>query len=228
MQGSSNPIAVVSDDDIAGLLAATPGAVVVKATMNPCTPCELMRPVLHKLAAEFEGRMTVLEVDNSARGFCGTWRIGSFPQLLLFRDGQYVRRVMGYEDASKLRQSVLEFLEIDETEPSVAERAFEAALARAEAAMEEIMAPAQTALDPHFDEINRANQEIQAKFADRKVGPDLTAEQLRAELAAEYKRAYAPFADKIAAVSQAQEAGMARYAEIMQAAVEAFLQNGKR
>lgn len=196
--------------------------------MNPCTPCELMRPVLHKLAAEFEGRMTVLEVDESAKGFCRTWRIASFPQLLFFRDGQYVRRVMGFENASRLRQSVLEFLEVDEPEPSVAERVFEAAFARAEAAMDETMAPAQEALDPHFDEINRANQEIQAKFADRKVGPDLTAEQLRAELAAEYKRAYAPFADKIAAVSQAQEVGMARYAEIMQAAVEAFLQNGKR
>ena len=228
MHGSSNQIAVVSDGDIAGRLAATPGPVVVKATMNPCMPCELMRPVLHKLAAEFEGRMTVLEVDDSAKGFCDTWRIASFPQLLLFRDGQYVRRVMGYNDASKLRQSVLEFLEVDETEPSVAERAFETAIARAEAAIEEIMAPAWEALAPHLDEINRANQEIQAKFADRKVGPDLTAEQLRAELTAEYKRAYAPFADKVAANSQAQAAGVARYAEMMQAAVEAFLQDSKR
>ncbi|WP_395714408.1 thioredoxin domain-containing protein [Reyranella sp.] len=228
MHGSSNPISLVSDGDIDGLLAATPGPVVVKATMNPCMPCELMRPVLHKLAAEFEGHMTVLEVDDNAEGFCHTWRIASFPQLLLFRDGQYVRRVMGYEDAGKLRQAVLEFLELDETEPSAAERAFGTAIARAEAALEETMAPAQEALAAHSDEIDRANREIQAKFADRKVGPDLTAEQLRAELMAEYKRAYATFADKVFANSQAQAAGVARYAEIMQSAVETFLQDSKR
>ena len=87
-----NPIALVSDGEIAGLLAATPGGGSwSRRPLNPCMPCELMRPMLHKLAAEFEDRMTVLEVDNGARDFCGTWRIGSFPQLLLFRDGQYDR-----------------------------------------------------------------------------------------------------------------------------------------
>ncbi|MGD9883853.1 MAG: hypothetical protein AB7U95_27445, partial [Reyranella sp.] len=45
---------------------------------------ELMRPVLHKSPAAFEGRMTVRELDGSAEGFCRTWRIASFPQLLFF------------------------------------------------------------------------------------------------------------------------------------------------
>jgi thioredoxin-like negative regulator of GroEL len=225
MQRQAKPIPV-TDGDLPSLLAATPGAVVVKATMNPCMPCEKLRPVVHKLSAEFADRMTVLEVDDSAEEFCRTWRVSSFPQLLFFRDGQYVRRLQGFENAGTVRESVLDFLGVDEAPPSAAELAFQAACERAEAAIEEAMAPASQALEPHLDAIERATQQAQARLAARDW-TGLTPEQIRGEMQAEYKLAYAPFADKIAANSKAQALGMARYGEIMQAAVEDFARDSR-
>jgi hypothetical protein len=99
---------------------------------------------------------------------------------------------------------------------------------RARQALKETMAPASEAVDARSDEIDPTSPEIQARFASRKSYSDLTAEQHRAEMTAAYKWGPCAFADRIAAVSAAQAAGMARYAEIMLAAVEEFLWVSKR
>jgi hypothetical protein len=154
-------------------------------------------------------------------------RFSCFPQLLFFRDGQFERRLQGFESAGKVRESVLDFLGVDEGQPSAAELAFQAACDRAEAAIEEAMEPAGRALEPYLDAIDRATQEAQAKLAARDWS-GLIPEQIRGEMQAEYKQAYAPFAEKIDANSKAQALGMARYGEIMQAAVEDFTRANKR
>ena len=206
----------VSSQDILALVATTPGAIVVEASTTYCVPCRKLHPVLRKLAAEFAGHLTIVEADDSAEAFYAAHRVTSFPQLLFFRDGKYVRRVLGFESPQKARQSLIDFLGLARSaESSTAESAFEAAYERAEAAIEEIMAPANAALEPHLEEIDRVTAAVQANSA------GLTQEELRAA----YAKAYAPFADKVAALSTAQAAAMARYGELMATAVETFLQS---
>jgi thioredoxin 1 len=216
----------VADGDVLGLIASTAGAVVVDAGTNHCVPCEKLEPVLRKLAAEFADRLVVLEVDGTAEAFQSAYRVHSFPQLLFFRDGQYVRRDMGFKGAQEVRQSVLNFLGLDDDpEPSAAETAFRAAYVAAQAAMDEIMAPPSQALEPHLDHMDRAVQELEASIAAEAASGLITPEEARERQEGKYEQAYAPFRDKMEALRNAQAKAVARYREIMATAVEEFIQS---
>jgi thioredoxin 1 len=216
----------VADGDILDRLASMPGAVVVEAGTAHCVPCRMLEPILRKLSAEFADRLAVLEVDDSAEAFLSAYRVHSFPQLLFFRDGRYVRRDMGFKGAQELRQSVLSFLGLDDDPaPSPAETAFRTACAGAQAAMDEIIAPPSQALEPHFDAMERAVQELDARIAAEAASGAITREEARERQRGKYEQAYAPYRDKLEALRSAQATALARYQEIMAAAVEDFIQS---
>jgi thioredoxin 1 len=216
----------VADSDILGRLASTAGAVVVDAGTTHCVPCKKLEPILRKLSAEFGDRLVVLEVDGGGEAFHSAYRVHSFPQLLFFRDGQYVRRDMGFKGAQEVRQSVLNFLGLDDDpEPSAAETAFRAAYVIAEAALDEIMAPPSQALEPHVEAMDRAVEELEASIAAEAASGLITPEEARERQRGKYEQAYAPFRDKMEALRSAQAKAVTRYQEIMETAVEEFIQS---
>jgi hypothetical protein len=90
-------------------------------------------------------------VAGDAAQFHRAYGVDRFPQLLFFRDGRYVDRLVGFDGADKLRDAVAGFLGLAATgEPSAAEIAFRSAWARARARLEEIMRPASEALATHL------------------------------------------------------------------------------
>src|SRR5258708_15997099 len=148
----------VGEAEIADFLAATPGRVLVEVSTTWCVPCRFQRPVLRKLAAEFAGAGTFVALDGDhARTFNHAHAIDSFPQLLCFVDGQLAERHNGFHGADKTPATVAGFLGPSlEGEPSLAEREFAAAVARADAKLEEIMDPPSRALEPHVAALEAA------------------------------------------------------------------------
>src|SRR5215831_6154447 len=141
----------LTDAEIPWFLSAARGPVIVEATMDGCVLCRLQRPVVEKLAAEFSGRLTMVALDRDAAQFHRAHRVDRFPQLLFFRDGRYVDRLIGFEGAGKVRAAVDGFLGLAPSgEPSAAELHFRTACARAEARFDEIMRPAREALGPYL------------------------------------------------------------------------------
>jgi thioredoxin 1 len=216
----------LTDAETPWFLSAARGATIVEATMEGCVPCRLLRPVMEKLAAEFAGRLVVVELEQSAGQFHRAHHVDRFPQLLFFVDGRYVDRVIGFDGADKVRAAVIDFLGIAPTgDPSAAELAFRAACARAEACLDEIMTPASQALEPH---VTAVAPEVAA--FERAIDADLAAGRLRREdvrdrLTAEYARVYAPFRAEVDALTTAQAEALAAYDELMGEAVARFLQD---
>lgn len=68
-----------------------------------CGPCHRLRPTLETLAEEWAGRVRVVSLDidvnpNVARDY----GILSAPTLMLFRDGEPVRTVVGAQPKTRL------------------------------------------------------------------------------------------------------------------------------
>jgi thioredoxin 1 len=68
-----------------------------------CGPCRMQGPILDRVAMQTQGRATVakLNVDN-APGVATTYGIQSIPTLIVFRNGQAVRRFVGVQSEAAL------------------------------------------------------------------------------------------------------------------------------
>ncbi|PRR75842.1 thioredoxin [Neomoorella humiferrea] len=76
-----------------------------------CGPCRMIAPLVEELAEEYKDRMKVgkLNVDEY-QGLAAEYGIMSIPTLLLFKNGQVVTRMVGYQAKNKLVQVIEKYL----------------------------------------------------------------------------------------------------------------------
>jgi len=95
------------DESVGG--AETP--IVVDFWAEWCGPCKMIAPALEEIASEQDGRIRIakLNVDDNpdtARRF----DVMSIPTLLVFQDGQPVKRLVGAKGKGQLLQDLSEFI----------------------------------------------------------------------------------------------------------------------
>ena len=86
----------VGDSDFESEVIKSEQPVLVDFWAPWCPPCRIVAPVVEELGERMEGRLKVCKVnvdDNPA--VTQTYGIRSIPTLILFKDGQAVRRVVG-------------------------------------------------------------------------------------------------------------------------------------
>ena len=106
----SNTVTVTDDsfsDDV--LTSDTPVLVDFWATW--CGPCKMVAPVLEEIASEKSGSLTIakLDVDENpatARDF----QVVSIPTMILFKDGQPVKRIVGAKGKAALLRELSDVL----------------------------------------------------------------------------------------------------------------------
>lgn len=76
-----------------------------------CGPCRMIAPLVEELAEEYKERMKVgkLNVDDY-QGLAAEYGIMSIPTLLLFKNGQVVTRMVGYQSKDKLVEIINKYL----------------------------------------------------------------------------------------------------------------------
>ncbi|MDQ3897463.1 MAG: thioredoxin [Actinomycetota bacterium] len=76
-----------------------------------CGPCRMVAPVLEQIASENEGkvRLAKLNVDD-APGVAQRFGIMSIPTLMVFKDGQAKKRIVGAKGKGQLLEDLAEFL----------------------------------------------------------------------------------------------------------------------
>ena len=101
-------------------LSTSPFDEVVKAADTPvvvdfwaewCGPCKMITPILEELASEQAGKITVakLNVDENP-DLAMRYNVMSIPTLLVFKDGEVAKRLVGAKPKSALLQELSEFL----------------------------------------------------------------------------------------------------------------------
>lgn len=66
-----------------------------------CAPCEALAPIIDDIAEELNGRLIVkkCKIETSeirTNTLIKDYRIMSFPTVLLFKDGELKKRILGY------------------------------------------------------------------------------------------------------------------------------------
>ena len=75
------------------------GLVLVDFHATWCGPCRMIAPVVEQLADQAKDKAKIAKVDiDQAQSITADLQISSVPTLILFKDGEEVKRVVGVKD----------------------------------------------------------------------------------------------------------------------------------
>ena len=70
-----------------------------------CSPCRMQDPILHELEKEYDGKIKIAKLnvdDNPATA--AKYSIMSIPTLMLFKNGQVIKQMIGVQSKEKLAE----------------------------------------------------------------------------------------------------------------------------
>ncbi len=76
-----------------------------------CGPCKMIAPVLAEIATEQTGKLKIAKVNVDDNGaIARQYEVQSIPTLILFKDGQPVKRLVGARGKRALLDEISEYL----------------------------------------------------------------------------------------------------------------------
>ena len=97
----------LTDDNFAAEIEQGGGVCLVDFWAEWCAPCQMVGPTVEQLAGEYEGKVKVgkLEVDAN-RETAGKFGITAIPSLIVFKDGEAVKRFVGVTSKDDLKATL--------------------------------------------------------------------------------------------------------------------------
>lgn len=75
-----------------------------------CGPCQMLLPVLEKLASE-EERFDIIEIDiDNAHELAIKYGVEVVPTMILFKDGYKIKEMTGFHSEAELKEELSEVL----------------------------------------------------------------------------------------------------------------------
>ena len=99
----SQNIVTLTDDNFSAETGTGPLPVLVDFCASWCGPCQMMAPVLEKVAEEFSGRLVVgkLNVDEN-QATARQFNVMSIPTLIIFKNGAEQTRITGFRPQEEI------------------------------------------------------------------------------------------------------------------------------
>lgn len=72
-----------------------------------CMPCRIVGPIVEELAKEYEGKLKVGKVNVDENGQTSqTYGVMSIPSLLIFKNGQVVKTMIGAQSKDNFKREI--------------------------------------------------------------------------------------------------------------------------
>jgi thioredoxin 1 len=72
-----------------------------------CGPCKMIAPIVDQLADEYNGKLKVGKLDaDEHQSILIRYGIMSIPTLILFKDGEAVARITGYQPKDRINNQL--------------------------------------------------------------------------------------------------------------------------
>lgn len=76
-----------------------------------CGPCKMQTPILHKVADEYSGKINFGAVNvDEAEEIAQKYEVQSIPTLMVFKNGEVVKRAEGMKNENQLKEWLKEYL----------------------------------------------------------------------------------------------------------------------
>lgn len=108
----SQCISNLTDHTFNAYLEQQSGLVLVDFWAAWCSPCKRLSPILDELAAEYQDEICFIKInadDNPTTA--QNYNIRSLPNMILFKDGKEIDRVLGIVSKSRLAARLDQYLE---------------------------------------------------------------------------------------------------------------------
>lgn len=87
------------------------GVTLVDFYADWCGPCRMIAPIIEELSTEFNGKAKIAKLDiEKAQEVTSEFQVTSIPTIILFKDGNEIKRIVGLRDRETLKNMVLEEL----------------------------------------------------------------------------------------------------------------------
>jgi thioredoxin 1 len=108
MSGSITQLTTNTFDEVVG---ATNEPLLVDFWAEWCGPCKMIAPILDEIATEQAGKLQVAKLNvDDAPDIARRFEVMSIPTLLVFRDGEVAKRLVGAKGKGQLLEDLAEFI----------------------------------------------------------------------------------------------------------------------
>jgi thioredoxin 1 len=97
----------IGDADFKREVLEARGPVLVDFTATWCAPCRVIAPILDALATEYQGRMKFTKITiDTHQETAQQYGVRAFPSMLVFKDGQVVKQLVGAMPRRRLEEEL--------------------------------------------------------------------------------------------------------------------------